>query len=269
AYRILRYIIGNDNRVTNFHFELCGDLLDEQTINLIKTARNGLFQFEIGIQSMNPETLRACNRSENVYPVLYNTGRLIEAGNCHVHVDLIAGLPCETMETFERGFDKVYALKAHAFQMGFLKVLKGTAMEAEAARYGIVYRDHAPYEVVSTADMSASDLILLKEMDRMLDTYYNRGGFTNTLNFFMSEITPFRFYKGLAEFYYENGYQNRERRKEDQYRILYAYARELERTGRIENCAEEALKTLDMDLRGTLDDINYNRFNKKGWEIKR
>ncbi len=269
AYRILRYIIGNDNRVTNFHFELCGDLLDDQTIKLIKTARKGLFQFEIGIQSMNPDTLRACHRSENVYPVLYNTGRLIEGGNCHVHIDLIAGLPLETMETFERGFDKAYALKADAFQMGFLKVLKGTVMEEEAAKYGIVYRDHAPYEVVSTRDMSAEDLVLLKEIDRMLDTYYNRGGFTNTLNFFMSETTPFKFYKGLAEFYYDGGYQNRERRKEDQYRILYAYARELEKRGELENGAAEAMKTLDMDLRGAMDDINYNRFNKKGWEIKR
>ncbi len=268
AYKIINYIIQNDNGVTNFHFELCGDLLDDRTLELLGKARKGLFQLEIGIQSTNPETLRAVNRAENVYPVLYNTGRLAELGNCHTHVDLIAGLPYETMETFERGFDKVYALKADAFQMGFLKVLKGTEIHRRASEFGIVYRDHTPYEVVSTKWISAEEMVHLKEMDRMLDTYYNRKGFSHTLDYLTSEMTPFKLFSRLAAFYYERGYQNRDRRKDDQYRIMLEFSKVLSEDGTVADCDKEVLKTLDLDARETMDRINYGRFIRKGWEIK-
>ena len=267
AYDILKYIIHNDNGKTNFHFELCGDLLDDRTIELLKGARPGLFQMEIGIQSTNPDTLRAVNRNENVYPVLYNIGRLVECGTCHTHVDLIAGLPLETMETFERGFDKVYALKADAFQMGFLKVLKGTEMHDRAEEFGIVYRDHTPYEVVSTTWINSDEMVLLKEVDRMLDTYYNRKGFSHTLDYLTSEMTPFKLFCTLAEFYYSQGYQNRDRRKDDQYRIMLAFAKHLSETGQVPDCDKEVLKTLDLDARETMNQLNYGRFIRKGWEL--
>ena len=269
AYKILEYIVKNDNGKTNFHFELCGDLLDDRTIDLLSSARPGLFQVEIGIQSTNPDTLKAVNRSENVYPVLYNTGRLIEKGGCHTHVDLIAGLPFETMATFERGFDKVYSLKADAFQMGFLKVLKGTEMAYRADDWGIVYRDHAPYEVVSTAWISADEMIHLKEIDRMLDTYYNRKGFTHTLEYLTSEMSPFQLFSALADYYYSSGYQNRERRKDDQYRIMLGFSRDLSERGVVRDCDKEVLKTLEMDLRENMNELNYGRFIRKGWEIEK
>ena len=267
AYDILKYIIHNDNGITNFHFELCGDLLDDRTIELLKGARPGLFQLEIGIQSTNPDTLRAVNRNENVYPVLYNIGRLVECSTCHTHVDLIAGLPLETMETFERGFDKVYALKADTFQMGFLKVLKGTEMHDRAEEFGIVYRDHTPYEVVSTKWINSDEMVLLKEVDRMLDTYYNRKGFSHTLDYLTSEMTPFKLFCALAEFYYSQGYQNRDRRKDDQYRIMLAFAKHLSETGQVPDCDKEVLKTLDLDARETMNQLNYGRFIRKGWEL--
>ncbi len=268
AYRILNYIVQNDNGITNFHFELCGDLLDDKTIDLLAEARPGLFQVEIGIQSANPETLRAVNRNENVYPVLYNTEKLIrKGGGCHTHVDLIAGLPYETMTTFARGFDKVYRLKADVFQMGFLKVLKGTEIHYRAADWGIVYRDHAPYEVVSTSWISSREMMHLKEMDRMLDTYYNRKGFTHTLDYLTAEMSPFEMFSELADFYYKGGYQNRERKKDDQYRIMLGFGKYLEETGKVPGAGREVLKTLDMDARESMDELNYGRFIRKGWEI--
>ena len=267
AYEIMKYIIDNDNGKTCFHFELCGDLLDDRTIELLKTARKGMFQMEIGIQSTNPDTLKAVDRSENIYPVLYNTDKLVECGTCHTHVDLIAGLPLETMETFERGFDKVYNLKADAFQMGFLKVLKGTKMHRMAEENGIIYRDHTPYEVISTPWISADEMILLKEIERMLDTYYNRKGFNHTLDYLTSEMNPFQMFKRLAEFYYARGYQNRERRKDDQYRIMLEFAKEMDKTGVVPDCDKEVMKTLDLDARETMDKINYGRFIRKGWEL--
>ena len=247
AYRILDYLVQNDNGKTNFHFEMCGDLLDERTIALLKEARPGLFQLEIGIQSTNPETLEAVNRNENVYPILYNVGQLTDGGNCHVHVDLIAGLPYETMATFRRGFDKVYALKADAFQLGFLKVLKGTRVRDMADEWGIVYRDHAPYEVISTDWISVEEMIHLKEIQQMLDTFYNRKGFTHTLDYLTSEMTPFDVFSELAEFFYSGGYQNRERKKDDMYRIMLAFASQMNLSGKIPGCDKELIKTLDLD----------------------
>ena len=262
AYEIFKYIIDNDNGVTNFHFEICGDLLTGNTLELLKKARKGLFDFEIGIQSANPETLYAINRKENIYPILYNVEKLVEMGNIHIHVDLIAGLPYESYGVFERSFDKVYNLKADAFQMGFLKVLKGTPLWEMADRYGLVYRDKAPYEIISTKWLSAAEMVRLKMIEKMLDIYYNRHGFEHTLTHLMKALdkTPFRFYEMLADFYYENDYQHKNRKKEEQYRILCKFA--------MKHVAEdEAKEIIEKDLREALNPEEVKRFLKKGWEI--
>lgn len=215
AYEIFKYLIDNDNGVTNFHFEICADLLSERTFELLKRARKGLFQFEIGIQSANPETLAAINRKENIYPILYSVEKLLEAGNIHIHVDLIAGLPYETYELFGRSFDKVYALGADMFQLGFLKVLKGTPLGRMKEQFGIKARDKAPYEIVSSNWMSALELVRIKMIEKMLDIYYNRHGFALSLDFLMDALDkkPFKFYEMLADYYYENGFQHKKSKK--------------------------------------------------------
>jgi len=262
AYEIFKYLIDNDNGVTNFHFEICGDLLTKNTLKLLETARKGLFQFEIGIQSANPETLYEINRKENIYPILYNVEKLMEMGNIHIHVDLIAGLPYETYELFGRSFDKVYNLGADAFQMGFLKVLKGTPLEQRSEAYGLVYREKAPYEIISNRWMTAGELARLKMIEKMLDIYYNRHGFENSLALLLEklDVTPFKLFEMLAEFYYEGGYQHKNRKKEEQYRILLKFAQK-----HID--ADEAEKILEKDLAETLNPEEVKRFLKKGWEI--
>ena len=283
AYEIFRYIMGKDNGVTNFHFEICGDLLDERTLDLLSGARKGLFQLEIGIQSTNPKTLTAIQRRENVYPLLHNIRQLRKAGNIHLHVDLIAGLPYESYEIFSRSFDKVYKLQADALQLGFLKVLKGTPISLETELHQIVYRDKAPYEVISTAYISARELARLHRIENMLDIYYNRGGYSHTLEYLIEILGkgPFKMYEMLADFYYERGYQNRNRKKEDQYRILRAFAAELEakesaerageRAGsdlRLAGLAEQVTELLGQDLAETFPEEEQMRFYKKGWEIR-
>lgn len=263
AYEIFKYLIENDNGKTNFHFEICADLLTDRLFTLLSKARKGLFQFEIGIQSTNPETLAAVNRKENVYPVLYNVEKLIALGNIHIHVDLIAGLPYETYELFERSFDKVYNLGADAFQMGFLKVLKGTPLYFMCDEYGIIARDKAPYEVISNRWLSSVELARLKTVEKMLDIYYNRGGFKNTVDFLMKECNkkPFRLYEELADFYYGKGFQHKNRKKEEQYRILRKFALQ---AGVDEKIIEEKLTK---DLEETFNPEEVKRFMKKGWEI--
>lgn len=270
AYEIFKYLIDNDNGVTNFHFEICADLLDEMTLKLLSTARKGLFQMEIGIQSTNPQTLVAVGRKENVYPLLYNTERLVALGNIHTHVDLIAGLPYESYEIFKRSFDKVYALNADAMQLGFLKVLSGTPIAAVKLKYGIVHRNHAPYEVISTEWMSAEELARLKMIENMLDIFYNRGGFANTISYIIEELGrgAFGFYETLADFYYEFGFQNRDRKKDDQYRILYAFAKYTAQRIGSPRLEERTLARLMRDAEQNMNPENLKRFLRKGWEIK-
>ena len=265
ACEIIEYILDNDNGVTNFHFEICADLLNDRMLALLSKARKGLFQLEIGIQSANPETLKAVNRNENVYPVLYNIEKLIALGNIHIHVDLIAGLPYETYELFGRSFNKVYALKADAFQMGFLKVLKGTMMEQLSKEYGLEYTDKAPYEFISNYWLSAEEAVRLKSIEKMLNIYYNRGGFERTLDYLICvmETEPFEFYEKLSGFYYGMGYHHVNRKKEEQYRILRKFAlTELgdDRIGEIE-------ELLMKDFESSFNSEEVKRFLKKGWEI--
>lgn len=273
AKEIVRYIIDNDNGVTNFHFEICADLLDDEFIELFGKARKGLFDLEIGIQSANPQTLKAINRNENVYPVLYNTEKLIKCGNLHIHVDLIAGLPYETYELFSRSFDKVYSLRADALQLGFLKVLKGTPIYSMLEEHEIVYRKHAPYEVISTRYISAEELVRLKMIENMVDIYYNRGGFTHTLDLLIdaSGKGAFGLFERLADFYYSCGYQNRDRKKEDQYRIIKKFSVKLAEEGvRTENGTPVdiiAAAELDRDMQESMNPEIYKRFIRKGWEI--
>lgn len=263
AYEIFKYLIENDNGRTNFHFEICADLLTEKLLNLLSKARKGLFQFEIGIQSTNPDTLAAVNRKENVYPILYNVEKLLKLGNIHIHVDLIAGLPYESYDIFERSFNKVYDLGADAFQMGFLKVLKGTPLAEKADEYGIIARDKAPYEIISNKWLTSIELAKLKTVEKMLDIYYNRGGFKNSMAFLMEKLNknPFKLYESIAQFYYGNGYQHKNRKKEEQYRILlkYAISEGIQK--------EEAVLILEKDLRETFNPEEVKRFMKKGWEI--
>jgi hypothetical protein len=195
----------NDNGVTNFHFEICADLLDDRTIALLTGARKGLFDFEIGIQSCNPQTLQAINRKENVYPVLYNTERLVKMGNIHVHVDLIAGLPYETYELFERSFNKVYDLKADALQLGFLKLLKGSGLRRDAEKLGIIFEPEAPYEVISTGEMSFEELNFLKDVEEVLEWYHNSGRYPSALRLLLEKKRPFELFAHLAREFREKG----------------------------------------------------------------
>jgi len=256
--------LGEPIAVSGAHGIGIGDLLDKATLDLLRGARRGLFQFEIGIQSCNPQTLLAVNRKENVYPILYNVEQLMKMGNIHTHVDLIAGLPYETYELFARSFNKVYALQADMLQLGFLKVLGGTPIWGQQEQFGIVCRDKAPYEVICTEHITAEELSRLHMIENMLDIYYNRGGFSRTIEYLIAAVgrTAFGFYDALAEFYYSAGYQHRNRKKEDQYRILRQFAYTLG-----EEAGREAEILLGEDLAQQFNEEEQKRFYKKGWEV--
>lgn len=268
ANDIWNYIIDKDNGKTNFHFEICADMLDSDSFRVLSKARPGLMQFEIGVQSANPYTLQAVDRDKDVTFVLRNVRKLMEMGNIHIHVDLIAGLPHEDYRSFARSFNTVYSVGADNLQLGFLKLLKGSKIREEAGNYGYIFRDKAPYEVISNDFMSSIDIIKLKMVENVLDLYHNRGGFERTVLFLKEklELTWFNFYEMLADFYYSNDYQHAYHSKEDMYRIIYKFAMKQEaRTPGISLAARELLQK---DMADTLKGDAIKKFNRKGWNIK-
>ena len=188
-----------------FHFEIEGDILDDELIELLSRARTGLFQMEIGLQSFNPQTLNAINRKTNMERLCENIKKLIALGNIHIHIDLIAGLPYESVESLENSFNKAISLRAHVLQLGFLKLLHGADMREKRELYPCEYRSDAPYEVIATPWLSSEELDQLHIIEDFFDKFYNSGRFRRTEQYIFEAVeNPFKFYTGLAVFVKKN-----------------------------------------------------------------
>lgn len=205
ALPILKYILEHDNGITNFHFEIAADLLDEDYFKFLERFRPGAVQLEIGVQSTHGKTIDEINRRMDFDKVAAAVGRIVEQDNIHVHLDLIAGLPYEDLETFQKSFNDVYGLCPEQLQMGFLKVLKGSDMEKHAAEYELVYTELPPYEVLATKWLSYEDVCHLKQIEEVLEIYYNSGQFHNSLEYLCSYFdTPYDMYDYIASWYEEH-----------------------------------------------------------------
>ena len=206
ALEVWRYIRDHDRGITNFHFEIAADLLNEEEIRLIRSMRPGLIQLEIGVQSANGQTIQAINRKMDLEKVERTVKAVREKRNVHQHLDLIAGLPYEDFESFARSFNRVYAMKPDQLQLGFLKVLKGSPMYEKAGEYGLVCQERPPYEVLSTRWISYRDIVRLKKIEEAVEVYYNSGQFQNTMRHLEKEFSaPFEMYSAIADYYEENG----------------------------------------------------------------
>ena len=225
AMAIWRYI--TDNGITNFHFEISADLLREEELALMKTMRPGLIQLEIGVQSTNPQTIKAIRRTMDFEKLKGIVEQIHGFGNIHQHLDLIAGLPYEGYESFHKSFCDVYALRPEQFQLGFLKVLKGSHMMEMTGEYQILYKDREPYEVLSTAWLTYGEILGLKMVESMVEVYYNSGQFKHTLVFLEQYFEdPFRMYEALGRFYEKKGYSEISHSRMRRYEILMEFAGE-------------------------------------------
>lgn len=224
AMAIWKYINEHDNGVTNFHFEISADLLREEELQEMSTMRPGLIQLEIGVQSTNPDTIKAIHRTMDFEKLKGIVDRIHSFGNIHQHLDLIAGLPYEDYDSFRYSFNDVYALKPQQLQLGFLKVLKGSHMMEMCREYGIVYKTQEPYEVLSTKWLDYDHVLKLKTVENMVEVYYNSGQFQNTLeyleNFFQD---AFSIYERLGSFYMEKGYGDVSHTRMRRYEILLEF----------------------------------------------
>ena len=228
AMAIWKYINEHDNGVTNFHFEISADLLREEELQEMSTMRPGLIQLEIGVQSTNPDTIKAIHRTMDFEKLKGIVDRIHSFGNIHQHLDLIAGLPYEDYDSFRHSFNDVYALKPQQLQLGFLKVLKGSHMMEMCREYGIVYKTQEPYEVLSTKWLDYDHVLKLKTVENMVEVYYNSGQFQNTLeyleNFFQD---AFSLYERLGSFYMEKGYGDVSHTRMRRYEILLEFLEDM------------------------------------------
>ena len=228
AMAIWKYINEHDNGVTNFHFEISADLLREEELQEMSTMRPGLIQLEIGVQSTNPDTIKAIHRTMDFEKLKGIVDRIHSFGNIHQHLDLIAGLPYEDYDSFRHSFNDVYALKPQQLQLGFLKVLKGSHMMEMCREYGIVYKTQEPYEVLSTKWLDYDHILKVKTVENMVEVYYNSGQFQNTLEY-LEKFFPdaFSIYERLGSFYMEKGYGDISHTRMRRYEILLEFLEDM------------------------------------------
>lgn len=249
AMEIWRFVKEHDNGITNFHFEISADLLNEEELALIHDMRPGLIQLEIGVQSTNEITIREIHRTMKL-ELLKDIVRKIQSGeNIHEHLDLIAGLPYEDYATFAKSFDEIYALKPNQLQLGFLKVLKGSYMYEHAAEYEIVYHAKTPYEVMKTKWLSFDDVLKIKQVEEMLEVYYNSGQFEITMKVMEPLFeSAFAMFQEFGTFYEEKGYFGMSHSRIRRAEILLEFMREQKSGDAVLQMLEESL-TFDLYYR--------------------
>ena len=228
ARAIWKHIQENDNGKINFHFEIAADLLEEEDFQLLGGMRQGLVQFEIGVQSTHSLTLKEINRTMDFEKVARAVKRLKSSRNIHLHLDLIAGLPMEDIQSFATSFNQVYGLKAQKLQLGFLKLLKGSSLEKRKEAYDLVTGETPPYEVMATKWLSFYEILRIKSVEETLEIYYNSRQFLHSINWLEKEFSsPFYLYESLGAFYSGNDYGASHHSREKRYEILFEFVKSL------------------------------------------
>ncbi|MCD5414764.1 MAG: B12-binding domain-containing radical SAM protein [Clostridiales bacterium] len=225
SLEIMKFIVENNNNLTNFHFEITADIMDNEMLAFLKDVPTGLFQFEIGVQSTNEKTLLAIDRKMNFTKISEVVNTIIGYGNIHLHLDLIVGLPHEDYFTFRKTFNDVFALRPNRLQIGFLKLLKGSNLRSEFDKYGYVYTDCAPYEIIQSNDISYGDLICLKGIEEMVEIFWNSRQFTTTISIIIHNYytSPFNFFDEFYVFWEKASYHHCPQSKNKLYEIIYEF----------------------------------------------
>nr|WP_302598444.1 B12-binding domain-containing radical SAM protein [uncultured Cellulosilyticum sp.] len=239
AMEIWQHIMAIDNGYTNFHFEIAAELLTDEMITLLKDARPGLIQFEIGVQSTNQKVLDTIMRPMPFKDIKEVVLKVKAQGNIHQHLDLIAGLPYEDYNSFGRSFNDVISLRPEQFQLGFLKLLKGSGLRHNAEEYGLVYKEEPPYEILYTREVNYREMLLLHDIEEMLERYYNSERFKNSLEYLFTVFdSPFKCFETLAKFWSKCGYDKVQHNK------LSYYVKLIEFGESMENVNSEILKEM-------------------------
>ncbi|MCT4634029.1 MAG: DUF4080 domain-containing protein [Firmicutes bacterium] len=225
ALEIMKFIRDNDNGVTNFHFEITANLLDDKTISFLSKIREGLFQFEVGVQSTNENTIKEIKRNVDTKKILRICKEISKSQNIHLHLDLIVGLPFEDFDSFCNSFEDVYRTKPEQLQIGFLKLLKGSGLRMDKKKHGYIYNDLPPYEIFENKYLSFSEVLNLKDIEELVEKYYNSRRFKFSLDFLIAKFYKrgIDFYVDFARYWRENKLFGKKYSVEDLYMILLKY----------------------------------------------
>jgi len=221
---IIKYLCSIDNGSINFHFEITAHILQDDLLDILKNVRQGLFQFEIGVQSTNKQTIKSVNRIDNFDKIREKVIKIKSFGNIHQHLDLIVGLPYEDIVSLKKSFNDVMVLRPDNLQLGFLKVLKGSPIKSMVDEYDIKYRDYSPYEVISTKFITYKEIIMLKLMEEMIEDYYNSMTYNYSINYVFDIFDGdyFDFFEKFAEFKKKNSY-NKNLSRDSRFLLLYEF----------------------------------------------
>lgn len=229
AMEIMDFLMKNDNGYTTYHFEVTAYLIDDKMLEFLADCKEGLFQFEIGVQSTNEKTLDAVGRRDDFKKLSHVVQTVASYRNIHQHLDLIAGLPYEDYESFENSFNDVFNLGIEHLQLGFLKMIKGTGMRKVADEHGFKYKDYAPYEFLYNNYISYEETLKLKDIEDILERYYNSKNFVLSMRYIIGRFykqSPFKFFEVFAKYFDENGYFDLAQGKNQLYRILLDFYNE-------------------------------------------
>jgi radical SAM superfamily enzyme YgiQ (UPF0313 family) len=228
AMEIMKFIVQHNKNNMKIHFEITADIINDEFLKYIKTLPVNMFQFEIGVQSLNDKTLAEINRKMNIQRLNKVVKSIESSKNIHIHLDLIAGLPYEGYESFKRSFDGIYKLHAEKIQLGFLKVLKGTKIYEDAKKHGIRYRNVSPYEVICTKYILADEILKLKNVEELVGKYYNEKYFESTLKYILKNMFPesaFKFYEDLSIYWQKNDLYKMSHSRKELYEIVFDYVK--------------------------------------------
>ncbi len=223
AKEIWRFLLAHPGK-TNFHFEIVGDLIDDESVEILAQAPTGMFQFEIGVQSTHPETLKLIQRKMNFAKLGEQVKKVRRSSRVFIHLDLIAGLPGEDYQTFAKSFNDNLLLKPNRLQLGFLKLLKGSGLRNKAAEYGYIFTKEPPYEVLSNNWISYEGLLKLKTIEDLLERYYNSGRFELSFQYLIPQFpTAFQLFEGYAGWWKKHGFDQISHKVKDLYGYLLQY----------------------------------------------
>lgn len=225
---IWKFLLENYREGITFHFEINANIFDDETLDFLETVPKGYFQFEIGVQTIDPQAMKSIGRVNNLEKLEHNIKRI--SRNIHLHLDLIAGLPYETYDKFRYSFDYVHKLKPEMIQLGFLKLLKGTKMYEEREQYSYKYFSKPPYEVFSNEFINFSEIVKLKNIEKVLDFYYNSEKFPNSVQWIIDTHydSAFSFYEDIADYFDKKGYLKVSHKESTLFTLLYDFHRDKE-----------------------------------------
>ena len=223
AMDIMRFLMENDNDYTTYHFEVTAHLLTDDMLEFLKDCKEGLFQFEIGVQSTNEKVLESVGRRDDFGKLSHVVQKIASFRNIHQHLDLIAGLPHEDYSSFENSFNDVFNLGIEHLQLGFLKMIKGTGIRNQADEHEFRYKDYPPYEVLYNKYISYNEILKLKDIEEILEKYFNSKNFVLSMRYIIHNYykeSPFKFFEEFATYFDDNGYFNASQGKNQLYKIL-------------------------------------------------